>query len=74
MKKIIFNKDSLIKKKTYNKFKLNLKNNFSKKKSFLLKELSIILNNYHGKKYSIKQWQFIIGYWLEDFLRIYLYY
>jgi putative transferase (TIGR04331 family) len=36
----------------------------------LLQELSVILNNIHGKKYSEKTWNVLIGYWLTQFTAV----
>ena len=74
MKKNYKNKLNELKKKNFHKFKKQFHVNFNKNKRFLLDELKDILNYYHKKKYSKKQWQFIIGYWLDEFLRTYTFY
>lgn len=74
MKKNYKNKLNELKKKNFHKLKNKFNDNFIKNKKILLNELKDILNNYHKKNYTKKQWQFIIGNWLDEFLRTYTYY
>ena len=45
---------------------------FLKERNYLLKILTIALNNIHGTNYNTDNFKFLLGPWLDEFLKIYL--
>lgn len=45
---------------------------FLKKKKFLLKILTLSFNNIHNKNFKKENYKFLLGPWLDEFLKIYL--
>ena len=45
---------------------------FLKKKNFLLKALTHSFNKIHNKNYKKENYKFLLGPWLDEFLKIYL--
>jgi len=50
------------------------KKNFFLNYTVTLKNLTILLNRYHNLKYSIKDWEIVIGPWLFLILNIFFFY
>ena len=45
---------------------------FLKERNYLLKIMTISLNNIHGTNYNTDNFKFLLGPWLDEFLKIYL--